>query len=76
MVLGRKTYDIMAAFWPNASHDAGGKVLNDATKYVASRSKPTLDWGNSVLIDGDAAVGLAALKERMGRNCRCTAAAI
>ena len=66
LVLGRKTYDIFAAFWPNASDDAGGKPLNDATKYVASRSQPTLAWGPSALIDADAAEGVAALKEGNG----------
>ena len=66
LLLGRKTYDIFAAFWPNASDDAGGKPLNDATKYVASRSQPTLAWGPSVLIEGDAAEGVAALKNRNG----------
>ena len=66
MVLGRKTYDIMAAFWPTAPEEAGGKVFNEATKYVASRSRPTLDWSNSVLIEGDAADGLAALKQEDG----------
>ena len=38
MVLGRKTYDIMAAYWPTAPEETGAKVFNDATKYVASRS--------------------------------------
>ncbi|MGH8835708.1 MAG: dihydrofolate reductase family protein [Actinomycetes bacterium] len=66
MVLGRKTYDIMAAFWPTAPEEAGGKVFNDATKYVASRGRPTLEWSNSVLIEGDAADGLAALKQGDG----------
>jgi dihydrofolate reductase len=66
LLLGRKTYDIFAAFWPNASDDAGGKPLNDATKYVASRSQPTLGWGPSVLIEGDAAEGVAALKNGNG----------
>ena len=66
LLLGRKTYDIFAAFWPNASDDAGGKPLNDATKYVASRSQPTLAWGPSVLIKGDAAEGVAALKKGNG----------
>ena len=66
MVLGRKTYDIMAAFWPTAPEEAGGKVFNDATKHVASRGRPTLEWSNSVLIEGDAADGLAALKQEDG----------
>ena len=66
MVLGRTTYEIMAAHWPHAPEEAGGKPLNEATKYVASRGRPTLEWSNSVLIEGDAAEGVAALKEEDG----------
>jgi dihydrofolate reductase len=66
MVLGRKTYDIMASYWPTAHKEAGGKIFNEATKYVASRGRPTLEWSNSVLIEGDAAQGLAALKDENG----------
>ena len=66
LVLGRKTYDIFAAYWPHATDDAGAKPLNDATKYVASRSHPTLAWSNSVLIEGDAAEGIAPLKKEDG----------
>jgi dihydrofolate reductase len=66
MVLGRKTYDIMAAHWPHASEEEGGPIFNQATKYVASRSRPTLEWNNSFLIEGDAADGLAALKQEDG----------
>lgn len=66
MVLGRRTYDIMAAHWPHASEEEGGKIFNDATKYVASRGHPALEWSNSVLIEGDAADGIAALKREDG----------
>lgn len=66
LVLGRRTYDIFAAYWPHASEEDGAKPLNDATKYVASRSRPTLEWSNSVLIEGDAAEGIAALKQTDG----------
>ena len=67
MVLGRRTYDIMAAYWPTAPEEEGAKVFNDATKYVASRSRPNLEaWTNSILIEGDAAEGLAALKREDG----------
>ncbi len=66
MVLGRKTYDIMAAHWPHASEEEGAKTFNDATKHVASRSHPTLDWSNSVPIVGDAGEGIAALKKEDG----------
>jgi dihydrofolate reductase len=66
MVLGRHTYDIMAAFWPHASEEEGATAFNDVTKYVASRSRPALAWSNSLLIEGDAAEGLAALKAEDG----------
>ena len=66
MVLGRRTYDIMAAYWPGAPAETGAKVFNDAPKYVASRGRPTLEWSNSVLVEGDAADGIAALKREDG----------
>ena len=66
MVLGRRTYDIMAAYWPTAPEEEGAKVFNDATKYVASRNRPTLEWSNSVLLEGDAADALAARKREDG----------
>src|SRR4029077_14841887 len=66
LVLGRTTYDIFAGHWPHATDDPGAKPLNDATKYVASRSRPDLEWSNSVLIEGDAAQGVAALKQGEG----------
>jgi dihydrofolate reductase len=66
LVLGRRTYDIFAAYWPRAVDNPGAKPLNDATKYVVSRSRPTLEWSKSVLIEGDAAEGVAALKNEDG----------
>jgi dihydrofolate reductase len=62
LILGRLTYDIFAAHWPHAGDEDGAKPLNDATKHVASRSRPHLEWANSVLIDDDVATGVAALK--------------
>jgi len=66
LVLGRRTYDIFAAFWPTAPEEAGGKPLNDATKYVASRGTPSLPWERSVQIEGDVADGVARLKKDDG----------
>jgi dihydrofolate reductase len=66
LVLGRRTYEIFAAYWPHAPEEAGSKPLNDATKYVASRSRPMLGWGPAVLIEGDAADGIAELKKGEG----------
>ena len=69
LVLGRRTYDIFASHWPRVpDDDPAGKPLNDATKHVASRGRPTLEWRNSVLIEGDVADGVAALKRQDGRE--------
>jgi dihydrofolate reductase len=65
-VLGRTTYDLFAAYWPHATDDQGAKPLNDATKYVVSRGRPTLEWSRSVLVDGDAAEGIEKLKQEDG----------
>jgi len=66
LVLGRRTYDIFASYWPDHGDDPGAKSLNDATKYVASRGRPTLDWSPSVLLEGDAAEALATVKRGDG----------
>src|SRR5262245_5874685 len=66
LLLGRRTYDIFAAYWPDAPAEAGAKPLNDATKYVVSRGRPMLGWGPSVLIGGDAAEAIAELKRGDG----------
>jgi len=66
LLLGRRTYDLFASFWPNAPEDAGGKPLNDATKYVASRGRPSLSWERSVHIEGDVAEGVVKLKAEDG----------
>src|SRR5688572_28990829 len=67
LLLGRKTYEIFAAHWPHASEADGAKPLNDATKYVASRTlRGPLEWQNSVLLEGDVAEAVAALKQDDG----------
>jgi dihydrofolate reductase len=66
LVLGRKTYEIFAAHWPHAGDQPGAKELNDATKYVASRTLRSLDWANSILIEGDVNEGVTTLKQQDG----------
>ena len=68
LVLGRRTYDIFAAFWPNASEEEGARPLNDAVKYVASRGRPDLTWERSVLLEPDPVTALRALKQEDGRE--------
>jgi dihydrofolate reductase len=66
LLLGRRTYDIFASYWPTAPAEAGAKPLNDATKYVASRSRRELPWGPAVLLDGDVSAQVAELKRGDG----------
>jgi dihydrofolate reductase len=65
LLLGRKTYDIFAAYWPHNTDEPVAKPLNEATKYVASRGSPKLEWARSALI-GDVAGGVAKLKQQDG----------
>jgi dihydrofolate reductase len=66
LLLGRKTYDIFAGFWPTAPEEQGGAPLNAATKYVASRGTPELPWGPVQLLNGDIARQVAELKQTDG----------
>jgi dihydrofolate reductase len=64
LLLGRKTYDIFAAYWPyvtDPNHPIAGP-FNKVTKYVASRAKPKLAWQNSRWLGEDAVAALKKLK--------------
>jgi dihydrofolate reductase len=65
LLLGRKTYDIFAGYWPKATGEIADK-LNDAPKFVASRSRRTLAWNNSTLIQGDLSKEVARIKQQHG----------
>lgn len=65
VLLGRKTYDIFAAFWPH-HRDQMGSSLNQVTKYVASRTSRKLDWENSKLLQGDVVAAIKELKWHPG----------
>lgn len=67
LLLGRKTYDIFAAYWPKQDPSSLANVpFNKATKYVVSDHRPELDWEKSVLIEGDVATKLKELKNQDG----------
>lgn len=63
LLLGRKTYDIFAGYWPKQSNDNPvTEPFNKATKYVASHRPIELTWEKSVLLDGDVAAKVKELK--------------
>lgn len=67
LLLGRRTYDIFAAYWP---HQEGGvdsaiaELFNRVPKYVASRGTPTLEWASSTLVGPDLATTVDELRQR------------
>lgn len=68
LLLGRKTYEIFAAYWPfveGGEHNSIAKAFNKVTKYVATRSNMELTWKGSVALH-DAAADVARLKKEDG----------
>ena len=67
LLLGRRTYEDFAAYWPHQKDNPFTEVLDNTQKYVASRtlSEP-LPWKNSTLLAGDAADAVARLREGSG----------
>lgn len=66
LVLGRKTYDIFAAHWPKVPDDPMGKLINGATKHVATHRPDTLDWGPAEPLGPDPIARLKELKQGDG----------
>ncbi len=70
-LLGRRTYEIFAAYWPNAPEEEQviAEPLNTKPKYVASRTlSDPLEWQNSTVLQGDVAEAVAALKQEDGSD--------
>jgi len=60
LLLGRKTFEIFASYWPEHAHMWPG--INDVTKYVVSSGRMALTWKNSELITGDVVTRIKELK--------------
>ena len=67
LLLGRKTYDIFAAYWPKVGEDdPAGRVINRAKKYVVSHRAVKSDWKTTVSINGDVGETIRQLKKEDG----------
>ena len=65
-LLGRRTYEIFAAYWPNAGEEEQviAEPLNSKPKYVASTTlTEPLEWQNSTLVQGDVTSAVRTLKQ-------------
>lgn len=67
LLLGRRTYEIFAAFWPHMD-DAIGAKFNAINKYVAAGPYTPLDWAHSHCLEGDLPEAVRALKATEGRD--------
>lgn len=69
-LLGRRTYDIFAAWWPNATdpEDTVANRLNTLPKYVASTTLKDPEWANTSVLEGDLVSAVRKLKGRDGRE--------
>ena len=69
MLLGRRTYEIFAGYWPTSDEEPIAGTMNGLKKYVASRTlQEPLEWQNSELLQGDTVAALRELKEQHGKD--------
>jgi serine phosphatase RsbU (regulator of sigma subunit)/dihydrofolate reductase len=66
VLLGRRTYDILASFWPKAPKSPLGDRLNAATKYVVTHRPEGLEWGPFEAIGSDLGDSIRRIKAKKG----------
>jgi dihydrofolate reductase len=66
LLLGRRTYDIFAGFWPKAPKSPMADGLNAATKYVATHRPKSLEWGPAEDLGADIVEGIRRVKAKNG----------
>lgn len=70
LVLGRRTYDIFASYWPHVARDAPHRDIadqfNGTVKHVATHHRDTLAWNNSRALGSDIVATLGELKQGDG----------
>lgn len=68
LLLGKRTYDIFAAYWPDNRDNPIGEKFQRIGKYVLTHSNEPLEWNNSHRLSGDTAEAVAELKRSEGRD--------
>jgi dihydrofolate reductase len=69
LLLGRRTYQDFAGFWPNQQDNPYTEALSTTPKYVVSTTlREPLPWSNSILLTGDIAAAVATLKDQPGKD--------
>ena len=68
LLLGKRTYDIFAAYWPDNQDNPIGAKFQRINKYVLTHSAEPLAWDNSHKLSGETAAAVAELKQSAGRD--------
>lgn len=68
LLLGRRTYDIFAGYWPKIQNNPMADSLNAATKYVATHRPDSLEWGPVESLGADIVKGIRRIKSKDGAN--------
>ena len=71
LLLGRRTYDLWASFWPKAGNSPIANGLNAATKYVATHRPESLGWGPVGALGADIMEGVRGVKSTDGPDPGC-----
>jgi dihydrofolate reductase len=66
LLLGRRTYDLWAGFWPTAGNSPMADALNAATKYVATHRPESLEWGPVKDLGADIIGSVRGIKSKDG----------
>jgi dihydrofolate reductase len=66
LLLGRRTYDIFAGYWPKAGNSPIANGLNAATKYVATHRPESLGWGPAKDLGADIIESVRGIKSKDG----------
>ncbi len=66
VLLGRRTWDDWAAFWPTSDIEPFATFINSVQKFVVTSTPPTTEWGNTALVDGDLTAFVDDLKRQPG----------
>ncbi|NOU00583.1 MAG: dihydrofolate reductase [Gallionella sp.] len=66
LLLGRKTFEIWASYWPHHQDDPFGVAINNAKKYVASTTLTQHGWQNTSFLNGDVVAEVKKLKQQQG----------
>jgi len=72
LLLGRRTYDIFAGYWPKVKDDTEdfsiANLFNSVAKHVATHHPDSLDWHNSHALGKDVVAAVSALKQQSGAD--------